>query len=180
MGYETKTNVILQGDCVEHEMDVVARTATDLIYIECKYHQSQSAKSNVKVPLYVKSRTDDLYDYQVNVEKKGMKFSYFVATNTRFTLDAVQYARCKGLNLLSWEHPEEGSLPKIIDQYGFHPVTVLTCITKKQAINLINLGIVQIRDIPANRKKISHSGINLTTADKMVAEAKAILYLNRK
>ena len=178
LGYQSTTNVIIQGSCVEHEMDVVSRNDEELLYIECKYHQNQSAKSNVKVPLYVKARTDDLHEFQSNVEPEGIHFKYYIATNTRFTTDAVEYAKCKGLHLLSWEQPEGNSLPKIIDKHGLHPVTVLTCLTKKQAIRLINLEVVMVRDIPLNEDKFASAGITPDLREKVLGEAEAIMSLN--
>ena len=44
-GYQTQTNQIFQGECVSHEVDVVARNGEDLTLLECKFHgaEGQSA-----------------------------------------------------------------------------------------------------------------------------------------
>ncbi len=178
MGYQTNVNVKLQGACVEHEMDVIARMESQLIYIECKYHQSQSGKCNVKIPLYVKARTDDLKAFQSKIEDPETNFSFFIATNTRFTSDAVQYAGCNNINLLSWDQPVGDTLPKIIDRYGLHPVTVLTKVTSRQAHRLIELGLALVHDIPGHDRELVYAGIPKDSVDEVIGEAEAVLSLN--
>ncbi len=177
MGYDTKVNVKVQGSCVEHEMDVIAKMEEILIYIECKYHQSLSGKCNVKIPLYVKARTDDIKTFQEKIMPPETKFKFYVATNTRFTSDAIQYAYCNSLNLLSWNLPVEESLPKIIDNYGLHPVTVSTKLTNKQAVFLIDNGLELIYDLPDNVNLLRKMGIPNDQINDIVGEAEAILSL---
>lgn len=175
MGFETLTNVVLKGACVDHEMDVIARDGEQLIYIECKYHQSLSAKTNVKVPLYVKARMDDLYDYQRLHEHNDTKFSYFIATNARFTTDAVDYSRCKKIRLLSWEQPEGESLPQIIDKFGLYPVTVMTSLTKNQSAKMIEEGIILVKDIARNQDRLKKLNFELDTVNAIISEAEEII-----
>ena len=62
-GYTTKTRQILQGSCVTHEIDVIAEKNTVIptkIMIEAKFHNTVGMRTNVHVPLYTKSRFEDL------------------------------------------------------------------------------------------------------------------------
>ena len=52
-GYKTSVGVMVQGACVEHEVDVVAEKNGERILVEAKYHNSPDTKSDVKVALYV-------------------------------------------------------------------------------------------------------------------------------
>src|SRR5690606_23945604 len=52
MGYEVQTGIILQGQCVTHEVDVIARKSGEMLMIECKFHSDDFTKSSVQVPLY--------------------------------------------------------------------------------------------------------------------------------
>ncbi len=65
--FSTKTNQVLNGKCVIHEIDVLAHKNNDFYFIECKYHNTTGAKSDVKVPLYIHSRFLDL---KANLKKK--------------------------------------------------------------------------------------------------------------
>ena len=59
-GYQTKTNQIVSGHCIDHEVDVVVNNKEKHFMVECKYHNRQKLKSNVKVTLYIKARFDDV------------------------------------------------------------------------------------------------------------------------
>jgi hypothetical protein len=60
----------LPGKCVSHEIDVLIKKDNELAMVECKFHSAQENKSNVKVPLYVFSRFNDLKERKQIVFKK--------------------------------------------------------------------------------------------------------------
>src|SRR5579863_899098 len=51
-GYRIVTDRVIKGQCVTHEVDVVAEKNNVIHYIECKYHNSRGTVADVKVPLY--------------------------------------------------------------------------------------------------------------------------------
>jgi DNA-binding winged helix-turn-helix (wHTH) protein len=58
-------------------------------------------KSNVKVPLYVFSRFNDLKERkQIVFSKNEIISKCWIVTNNRFTSDAIAFAKCSGMNLL--------------------------------------------------------------------------------
>ena len=59
-GYQTITNQILQGTCVSHEVDVILKKEKNISMVECKFHGSQGSKTDVKIPMYILSRFNDL------------------------------------------------------------------------------------------------------------------------
>ena len=59
-GYRTKVGVIIQGHCVSHEIDVEAQKDNRHFMVECKFHNRQGYKCDVKIPLYIKSRFEDV------------------------------------------------------------------------------------------------------------------------
>ena len=105
-GYEVELNKILQGKCVTHEVDLVAIKDAKKHLIECKFHSEEGRNCDVKIPLYINSRFDDIHSF----DKKEKEDQGWLVTNTRFTLDALTYGECVGLKLLSWDYPEEESL----------------------------------------------------------------------
>ena len=58
--YKTITNLTLQGKCVSHEIDVLVKKNETIAMVECKYHVGRDAASDVKVPMYILSRFNDL------------------------------------------------------------------------------------------------------------------------
>lgn len=106
--YDTKVGVTLQGECVTHEIDVLAEKDGNVYTIECKFHADARATSNVRVPLYINSRFLDIQQqWNSNpINKTHLKQGWLV-TNTRFTEDALNYGKCVGLTLLSWDYQKK-------------------------------------------------------------------------
>ena len=67
-GYETLTDQTILGNCVSHEIDIIAWNNEKLIMVEAKFHNELGTKSDVKIALYIKARFEDLsinlYDSQ--------------------------------------------------------------------------------------------------------------------
>lgn len=125
-GYEVNVGEIVKGSCISHEMDVIATKGVVQHLVECKYSQDHGKNVSIQTPLYVKSRVDDI----ISVRKKDFQFKEFrfsgwVVTNTRFSSDSIDYAQCVGLQLLSWDYPENKGLKDLITRYHMFPITVL-------------------------------------------------------
>jgi len=150
-GYETITNKSLQGKCVRHEVDVILKKEDRISMVECKFHGSQDAKTDVKVPMYILSRFNDLkvepyplFNNEVIIE------NCWIITNNRFTEDAIQFATCSNLKLLSWNYPPHASLKNKIDNYNIYPVTALTTLTIAEKDKLLTQNIITARDLIAS------------------------------
>lgn len=147
-GYETHVGQILEGQCVQHEVDVVATANNKQIFVECKFYNSQGKYGSVRVPLYIRSRVDDIIKKRQTLpEFKDMTFKGWVVTNTRFTSDALDYGKCSGLHMVSWDYPRGHSLKDMIENEGFFPVTALTSLNKSQIQVLLDNGTVLCRQI---------------------------------
>ena len=159
-GYHTKVGVIVQGNCVQHEVDVIAQKDNKHYMIECKYHSDQGRFCNVKIPLYIHSR---FLDVEKQWEKqKGHETKFHqggVYTNTRFTTDAIQYGTCAGLMLTSWDYPKGNGLKERIDRSGLHPLTSLTTLTTAEKSKLLDTGIVLCKEINENPSLLEQIGI---------------------
>lgn len=147
-GFGTETNIIAKGQCVEHEIDVVAWNQEKLIIAEAKFHNEIELKSDLKVALYVKARFDDLEKTLFNVG--GMRRTFdeaYLMTNTKFTSHAINYAECKGLRLIGWNYPSSGNLHQMIEDWNLHPITALTTLSGSEKRALLSQGIVLARYI---------------------------------
>jgi len=132
-GYLVEVGKIVKGHCVQHEVDVLAEKEDRKYMIECKFHSDASKKSDVKVSLYIHSRFLDIEkQWNKNPQENQRIHQGWIVTNTRFTEDAVQFGKCAGLNMISWDYPHSGNLRERIDLSGLHPVTALHSITKKE------------------------------------------------
>lgn len=147
-GYAVEVGVVVKGHSVNHEIDVWAERDDEAIMMECKYHNRAEVKCDVKVPMYILSR---YYDVKKQWEKKNgdnkKTLSVWIATNTQFSADAIDFARSYGITLLAWAYPEKGNLRERIDNSGLYPLTCLTSLSKQDKRILLEKDIVLIRDI---------------------------------
>ena len=159
-GFKTKVGVIVQGNCVQHEVDVIALKGNNHYMIECKYHGDQGRFCNVKIPLYINSRFLDVekqWERQKGHEAKLHKGGLY--TNTRFTTDAIQYGKCVGLLMTSWDYPKGDGLKDRIDKSGLYPLTALTTLTKVEKTKLLDTGIVLCKELHENPSLLEKIGV---------------------
>lgn len=147
-GFDVLVGQEVQGQCVMHEVDVVATGNGTQRLVECKYYNSQDKFANVQVPLYIRSRVDDIIKRRKTMaEYQHLNFEGWIVTNTRFTSDALTFGTCSGLNLLSWGFPGNNSLKDLVEKHYIFPVTTLTELTKAEKQELLNKGIVLCRQL---------------------------------
>lgn len=172
-GYAVELNRIIDGYCVQHEVDIVASKDTEQFVIECKYHTDGGKATDVKIALYVHSRVEDIK--KASEMKKGVMNirQGWLVTNTRCTSDAIRFADCAGLKIVSWRHPEVDSLEKMIESRRLYPVTVLPSVKKQSLDILFSRDIVLAQDIADIDEEtfVRESGLDDRTARALKGEA---------
>jgi len=173
--YSTEVGTIVKGHCVSHEIDIIAINGENHLIIECKFHSDQRRFCDIKVPLYIHSRFKDV---ELRLKEKhplGSK-TYLggLITNTRFSSDALQYGKCMGLFMLSWDYPLNKSLKMLIDQSGLHPITSLLTLTKNEKEQLLISGIVLCRDLGKEEKQLRNINISDLRIKKIMEEVRSI------
>ncbi|MDH4298515.1 MAG: restriction endonuclease [Cyclobacteriaceae bacterium] len=174
-GYTARVGVIAEGQCVKHEIDVIAEKGEHYLMIECKFHNLPGIKSDVKIPLYIQARFQDVEKQRLQQSENNASFHQgWVVTNTKFTDDAVQYGGCVGLHLLGWDYPRKGSLNKLIDAYGLHPLTSLTTLTKAEKQHLIEKGVVLCKEICESPHLLDSLHIAKTRTNNILKECQQL------
>jgi hypothetical protein len=166
-GYTTQTRQLLTGKCVTHEVDVVAEKQGEKAMVEAKFHNNSGTRSDVRVALYVKARFDDVK------ERYGFTKAWLV-TNTKTTLDANAYATCSGMNVISWNYPDKGSLRDLIEESQLHPITMLTTISAQQKLKLLQNHIVMCRNLLDNTHHLDTLGLSHQQKEDTLAELKYV------
>lgn len=175
MGFKTQVSVVLSGKCVNHEVDVMAIREGKAFIVECKFHASDDRKSNVKDPLYIKARFDDIRNTW-NTDKKDIEIiGGWLVTNTHFTNDAIAYAECENLRLLSWDYPKKRGLKTTIALFKMYPVTCSTILSKKEKQQFINRDIVLCKDVIQNPSSLKHLHLSETRTQKVLKEFSAMI-----
>jgi len=155
-GFVAQKGGILVGKCIKHEVDGIASNGKETYMIECKFHNSPTIKSHSQEALYTYARFLDL---QQGAEKGlSPKFTKpWLISNTKFTTDVIDYAKCIGMKLLGWRYPVEGGLEKMIEESKCYPVTIFNS-GKRINANLFKNGIITIEDLPKNENELIKLG----------------------
>jgi len=176
MGYHVEVGQMVSGRCIQHEVDVVAYNDHQQFMVECKYYNSQGKYCNVRVPLYIHSRFRDIeqrWKSTPGLEKRS--FHGWVFTNTKFTSDAKEYARCVGLRMVSWDYPPKESLRDMIERSGLFPVTVLTHLNKKQKQALLEKEMVLCRQLLGKPGLLDQLGLTASKKEKVLDEIRDLV-----
>lgn len=174
-GFDVKVGQVLQGHCVTHEVDVVATKGNEQYFIECKYYMKTGKNANVQVPLYIRSRVDDLIRKRsLEPEYAGYTFQGGIVTNTRFTSDAISFGECTGLHLMSWDYPAGSSLKEFIDEEHIFPITVLTKITHSDKQKLMEKGIVICRQLLEQKNAFESIGMDIHKQQLAIREIRSL------
>ena len=147
--YSTQVGVTVEGKCVSHEIDVIAKREHIQLMVECKYHNLAGTFCDVKIPLYIHARFNDV-SYVWKQSSDSLHYQGWLVTNTRFSSDAIQYGTCAGLKLIGWDYPEQESLKALIDKLSLYPVTCLTSLTRSEKQWLLDRRIVLCKEMYNN------------------------------
>lgn len=174
-GFKTKVGVTINGECVTHEIDILAEKNGNIYAVECKFHSDAKAVSNIKVPLYINSRFLDIQkQWNSNVKNKTHLKQGWLVTNTRFTQDAINYGNSIGLRMLSWDYPKNNGISKNIDEFDLYPITVLTSLKKNEKLQLIKNNIILVKEIIANPTVLNDLNITYHNTLNIIEEAKEL------
>jgi hypothetical protein len=170
--YQTLTNFILRGKCVSHEIDVLVKKDHTIAMVECKFHMGKEANSDVKVPMYILSRYNDLKDNRHAIYTRNDTISKcWIVTNNRFTADAIAFAKCSKLNLLSWNYPENNNLKTKNDTHHLYPVTCLTTLSLAEKDKLLVLDVILVKEIINNSECLERIGLSSNRIKNVLKEA---------
>ncbi len=164
-GYDTKWDQIIQGKCIEHQIDVIA-SKEQTILIECKHHKNPHRFCGLGDILQNWARFMDIRD------KTDKYQNICVLTNTKFSAHAMRFAKPKGMMLIGWGHPKNKGLETMIDRKSFYPVTALK-ISKKSKNILLKNGIIQIFQVIEEGDKLKKF-FSKSTVNKMQRQAEKL------
>ena len=124
--------------------------------------------------MYILSWFKDLQGklHQIFTKKDTIE-SCRIVTNNRFTSDAITFAKCSGLELLSGDYPLIDSLKKKIDTHTLYPVTCLTTLSIVEKEKLLILDTLLIKELINNSdvlRKISISDIRIKNVLKEASQ----------
>lgn len=168
-GWNVLPRQIIQGKCVPHEVDVYAERNGEFLAAELKYHNNSGYKTDVKIALYVKARMDDIWANAKNGSATRVDHGYLI-TNTKFTHQAIDYARCSGITLIGWNYPHNGNLYDRIVASGLYPITALTSLRKSEKRILIDKNISTTELLRKHRELLREIDVSPDRIGRIIAE----------
>ncbi len=147
-GYQIKINQFIKGYCLTYEIDILAEKGNKVFVVECKYHNSPGTHSDTKVVLYSNARFLDIKKHwQEKMNKDCQPCKALLVTNTKCTANAVKYAECVEMDIISWHYPKEKSLENLIEQKKLYPITCLPFLKRENRNRLIVNNVILLKDL---------------------------------
>lgn len=175
-GFHVTRGQILEGTCITHEVDIIAYNDEICHIIECKFHNDLGHRLSVHVPMYVKSRFDDVH--AANKTWNGVHFSDYsqcwIIHNAKLSNQSIEFATCHGINLLGWRYPQDKGLEYYIHKFSLYPITTLTQISRIDAHKLIKQNIVLCKEIQDNQNAIRKLGYSQDEVNRFINECDKI------
>lgn len=177
-GYEnTARDQMIRGECVEHEIDVVAEKGGERHIVEVKYHNQSAIKTPVEVVMYADARREDIARAEAK-QGKNVKHHLLLVTNTKFSKNALAYARCRAIALIGWQYPRERCLEDIIREHVLYPTTVLPSVDRGAREAFARHDMMLVRDLaPYSVEDVVRKfGIDERRARGIIKEAHVLVY----
>jgi hypothetical protein len=165
LGYDVRLRQFIDGECLRHEVDAIVEKDGIRHMVECKFHNSQGTRCNSQVAMYTQARFLDL-------NGRHKLHSPWLITNTGLSADALRYACCMGMKVLSWNDPEGEGLQDIIHRYRLYPLTA-TGMSAYNRDKLVANGIILASDLVANEDRVLKL-LPKSTARRIIQMAKAL------
>jgi hypothetical protein len=167
-GYKVSGNVVIQGACVDHEVDSIAERDGEILYVEIKHHSVLERYTPFEVTLAAKAKWDDL---QAGCEQGLNDCSFdrvLIVTNTRLTQHAQRYAECMGMEHFGWNSPRGRGIDWFIENKKLYPVTILRTVTDEERDQLYTHRILTLNQlVKADPKAI---GLSETRVKELIEE----------
>jgi len=112
----------VRGECITHEIDLIAISENKKTLVECKYHSKRGAYTGLKESMYTHARF---------LDTKSTFDNELLICNTKVSNHAKKYAKCIGQKIISWRYPNHDSLEKIIERNHLYPITLLNLTSKE-------------------------------------------------
>ncbi|RLG09709.1 MAG: hypothetical protein DRN68_00865 [Thaumarchaeota archaeon] len=147
LGYRIESARIVDGRCIEHEIDGIAMRNDEVLMIEVKHHVNPHTYTGLDVFLAVHSTLRDLMDgYRLGLHNYPFTAA-LVACNTKISQHAERYARCVGIRYMGWRYPRAFALEDLIVKYKLYPITMLKILKRNHIEKLGDRGIVTLKQL---------------------------------
>src|SRR4030067_824932 len=141
-GFEVTPNQLLDGRCVEHEVDAIARQNGVTFFVEAKHHSRYHTPTGLDESRLARAVLEDVFD-GFALGKSDLKIDRaMIVTNTRYSDQAVQYGNCRNILQIGWSAPIDHGLQSMIEGKNLLPLSCLRSLSMDARLKLAISGIV--------------------------------------
>ena len=176
-GYKVTPNQIVQGRCVEHEIDAIATRDGKTCIVEVKHHESYHTRTNLDVSRISRAVFEDVTEgYALGLNRLRIDYAMIVC-NTKLTEHAKRYADCRGILHVGWSSPADHDLQTMIEEKHAYPITFIKGLNAANRQKLASNGILLLKQLTAiNPEELKRqTGISRDNIESIVDSAEAIL-----
>jgi Holliday junction resolvase-like predicted endonuclease len=178
-GYKVATNKVLNGACVDHEIDVIASSQQEVLYIEVKHHSQFHTFTGLDNFLEINSSFEDLMQGYLAHRHKYNFTKPMLVVNTKISDHARRYAACRGIGVIAWSVPDRNGLEHRIHHRRLYPVTVIKGVDKGAFERLGDVGVYTLRQLmDSDLRELSRaSRVDVGLLKSMAEKARVIVGL---
>ena len=176
-GYEVTPNQIVNGKCVEHEVDAIARRDGLTYIVEVKHHFNYHILTGLDVSRVVRAVFEDVTEgFELGLNSLKIDKAMIVC-NTKFSEHAKRYAECRGIKHIGWNSPPDLNLQTMIAEKKLYPTTYLKGLTITTTERLAQAGIVLLKQLTAKdpRELRGETRLPKETLDVIIKRARMIV-----
>lgn len=176
-GFEVTPNQILQGSCVEHEVDAIAKKDGETFFLEVKHHFGYHTLTGLDESRIARAVLEDVTDFSPQRKKDFRVNRAMIVTNTRYSEHARRYGDCKNILQIGWDSPQDCSLQIMIEKKKLYPLSCLRGLKHETRAKLVNYGIVLIKQLNDEEPKrlAREAALPFETIKTILEKAKASL-----
>ncbi len=175
-GYEVRPNQIIQGKCIDHEIDALVRKNGETMLVEVKHHYNYHTPTGLDESRIARAIFEDITEgFEAGLNNVKINKSMIVC-NTKFSQHAKRYAECRGILKIGWSAPSDSSLQDMIEEKKLYPIHCLKDLSQRSMNKLMANGIIVLRQLAAKTpKELSNTGIPTKTSSDLINKAQMIL-----
>jgi hypothetical protein len=152
-GYEVTPNQIIQGRCVEHEVDAVARKNGKTCIVEVKHHYKYHTPTSLDVSRISRAVFEDVTEaYELGLNNLKIDYALIVC-NTKLSEHAKRYADCRGISHIGWSSPQNRDLQTMIEEKKLYPITFLKGLNTETRNKLASNGVILLKQLTKKSPK---------------------------
>jgi hypothetical protein len=146
-GFEMSPNKTLDGNCVDHEVDAIAKKDGVTYFVEAKHHFNYHALTGLDESRIARAILEDVIEsYELGKSKQKIDRAMIV-TNTKYSEHAMRYGKCRNILQIGWNTPENLSLQDMIEERNLHPLSCLRDLKRDIRDKLVQSGIVLLKQV---------------------------------